>query len=41
MTELLIGRVREVSTFRKNQSVPKVESLNHIDLGGILDAARA
>jgi hypothetical protein len=37
MTESLIGCVREeVSAFRENESDLKAESLNHIDLGGIL-----
>jgi hypothetical protein len=36
MTESLIGCVREMGAFRVNESDPKEESLNHIDLGGIL-----
>lgn len=36
MTESLIGRVCEMVPFFGNQSVPKMESLNHIDLGDIL-----
>jgi hypothetical protein len=40
MTETLIGRVREMGAFREYQSVPKMGSLNHIDLGGILARAR-
>ena len=36
MTESLIGCVREMCAFRVNESDPKEESLNHIDLGGIL-----
>ena len=36
MTESLIDRVREMAPFFGNQSVPKMESLNHIDLGDIL-----